>query len=276
VWSLIETVKDVSEIKHPSVKACLQYTKIEKGVEIHYDADLPARTGLGSSSSFTVGLLNALYALKGKIVSKEQLAKEAIHIEQEIMKENVGCQDQVAAAFGGFNLIEFSAGKNFIVIPITLPYENINLLESSLMLVFTGFARDSSVIAKEWIERTAQKKTELRLMYQLVYEAVRILTGEGELNDFGRLLNETWKLKRSLTNKISTSEADEIYSIALKNGALGGKLLGAGGGGFMLIFAPPENHSKIKQALSKFLHVPFKFDTTGSQIVYYSPEREYE
>lgn len=271
VWSLVELVKDISEIKHPSVRECLRFTKIERGVEIHYDADLPSRTGLGSSSSFTVGLLNSLYALQGNMVSKMQLAKDAIYVEQEMIKENVGCQDQILASFGGFNLIEFKPGMDFGIYPVTLSADRLRLFFEHLMLFFTGFSRNASDIAKGIIEKTSQKKRELKTMYQMVYEAAKILNGNTDLKEFGELLHENWKLKRSLSENISTPAIDEIYSIACIAGAYGGKLLGAGGGGFMLIFAPPDAQDNIKSKLNTLLNVPFQFENLGSQIIFYKP-----
>lgn len=278
VWSLIETVKDITEIKHPSVRACLKYMEINKGVEIHYDADLPARTGLGSSSTFTVGLLNSLHALKGEIVSKEQLAKEAIYIEQEILKENVGCQDQIAASFGGFNLIEFNPDGNFRIEPLIIKKEKMEMLQKSLMLFFTGFSRTASEIASSLVTNIEkkEKEEELRRMYQMVYEAISILTSSDDIKEFGKLLHESWKLKRSLSDKISNPYIDEIYDTAYKLGALGGKILGAGGGGFILFFVEPHLQQKIKEGLKKLLYVPINFENFGSQVIFYHPEIVYE
>jgi D-glycero-alpha-D-manno-heptose-7-phosphate kinase len=271
VWSLIELVKDTSKIEHPSVRECLKFMKIEKGIEIHCDADLPSRTGLGSSSSFTVGLLNSLYALKGTMVSKEQLAKDAIYVEQDLIKENVGSQDQILASFGGFNLIEFKPGSDFRIFPVILDSERLKLFHSYLMLVFTGFTRIASEVAGELVKKTPEKKVELKTMYAMVYEAIKILNSNTDLLEFGKLLNENWKLKRSLSDKITTPVIDEIYSLAQKAGATGGKLLGAGGGGFLLLFAEPEVQPKIKSELKQFLHVPFQFENLGSQIIFYNP-----
>lgn len=276
VWSLVETVQDKSEIKHPSVRACLEFMQINKGVEIHYDADLPSRTGLGSSSSFTVGLLNSLYALKGTMVSKEQLAKDAIYIEQEVLKENVGCQDQILASSGGFNLIEFLTNGEFRITPITINKERLELLQSHLMLVFTGFSRTASEIVADLVKRIQDKKQELNFMHQMVFEAIKILNRNDDLREFGKLLDETWKFKKKLSEKITLPVIEEIYKKAKNVGAIGGKILGAGGGGFMLIFAEPETQPRIKAQLAKFLYVPFQFENIGSQIVYYSPEKIYE
>jgi len=249
---------------------------LDYGVEIHHNADLPAMSGLGSSSAFTVGLLNVLHALKGELTTKRQLALEAIHVEQDMIKENVGSQDQTTAAFGGFNLIEFGGRRKIWVRQITLEQSKMDLLQSHLMLFFTGFPRNASEIAGEQIRRTPENKKELRAMMEMAEEAIKILNGsQDRLTDFGRLLHESWMIKRSLTPRITTSTIDEIYEGALKAGALGGKLLGAGGGGFMLLFVQPEIQQKIKEKLNKLLYVPFDFHDLGSQIVYYAPEQNY-
>jgi D-glycero-alpha-D-manno-heptose-7-phosphate kinase len=245
-------------------------------VEIQHNADLPAMTGLGSSSAFTVGLLNALYALKGELTTKRHLALEAIHVEQELIKENVGSQDQTVAAFGGFNKIEFGGTRKIWVSQITLEQNRLDYLQSHLILVFIGFPRQASEIAVEQIKRTSEKTKELTVMMGMVDEAVAILNGnQSGYVDFGKLLHESWMVKRSLTERISSPEIDEIYQAAREAGALGGKLLGAGGGGFMLFFARPDIQSKIMAKLNKLLYVPFNFHDLGSQIVYYAPEQNY-
>ena len=271
VYSIIEMVKDIDEIKHPAVRGILKYLNIDFGLEIHHDGDLPARTGLGSSSSFTVGLLNALYALLGKMKSKEELAKEAIFVEQNILKENVGCQDQIEVAFGGLNKITFLPDDSFIVEPVILPPGKKDEFEKHLLLYFTGISRYASEIAKEQLENIEKKKYELKILHQMVEDGIKILIGNGDLKDFGKLLDEAWQLKRSLSNKVSNPVIDEIYDRAKKIGVIGGKLLGAGGGGFMLFFAPPELHQKIREEI-KGLFVPFKFENQGSQIIFYQPE----
>ncbi len=272
VYSLIENVKDISEIKHPAVKAILEYMAVTSGVEIHHDGDLPARTGLGSSSSFTVGLLHAIYALKGIMPTKMRLATEAIHVEQNIIKENVGSQDQVSAAFGGFNVISFNSDNSIQVKPVIMCGDRLNQLKNHLMFYFTGFSRTASEIAKKQIEATPKKKTELSTMHKMVDEAMAILTNEQtDVIEFGKLLHESWKLKRSLTDKISTSEIDGIYEEARRAGAIGGKLLGAGGGGFMIIFAKPEVQLRVGERLKGLLRVPFDFESSGSQIIVYQP-----
>ena len=269
VWSKVETVQDADELEHPSARAVIKHLNIDGGLEIHHDADLPARSGLGASSSFTVGLLNALYALKGESPDKEQLAREAIHLEQKVLKENVGAQDQAAAAFGGFNKIEFSLPKGMAVRPVSVNAEKLQSLQSHLMLVFTGLARSASEVAAEQIKNTKHKTEELHSMREIVEQAVQILhRSSADLDDFGRLLHETWQLKRGLSSKITNPTIDGIYAAARQAGALGGKLLGAGGGGFMLFYADPAAHAKIREKTKGFLHVPFQFETAGSQVIY--------
>ncbi len=271
IWSEIEYVKGISEIRHPSARECLRFMDIKKGVEIHHDGDLPARTGMGSSSSFTVGLLHALYALKGIMPTKRQLALDAIHLEQEVMKENVGSQDQAQAAFGGFNLIEFGGKDHIMVRPMTINPDRLAHFHSHLMLFYTGLSRTASEIAAEQIRCTPYKKKELHMMHGFVNDAIEILNGNSRLSEFGKLLHENWLIKRSLSHKISTTAIDRMYSTAIRAGASGGKLLGAGGGGFMLIFAKPENQHEIREKLKKLLYVPFRFEDLGSQIIFYSP-----
>lgn len=271
VYGQQENVKGIDEINHPSVRECMRYVKQRHGLEIHHDGDLPARSGLGSSSSFTVGLLHALYGLRGEIKNKQQLALDAIHVEQNMIKENVGSQDQTIAAFGGFNKIEFGGNKELHVQPLTLKPEVMRNFQDYLMLFFTDLSRNASEIAAEQIRTMNQKEKELRTMHSFVDEGVKILQKGKNLDDFGKLLNESWLIKRGLTSKISNATIDKIYSIAIKTGAIGGKLLGAGGGGFMLIFAPPEKHKLIREKLKKFLYVPFQIEHSGSQIIYYSP-----
>lgn len=278
-YSKIEMVKSNGDIEHPAVRGVLSHLKIDDGVEIHHDGDLPARTGLGSSSSFTVGLLHALYALKQIMPTKMQLIREAIHVEQNVLRENVGCQDQAIAAYGGLCRIDFAPGDDIRVTPIIVNRQRLVDLQAHLLLYFTGFSRTASEIAKEQIERTRDRKSELSAMFQLVSEGISVLTGDADLTSFGTLLHEGWRLKRSLTSKISSSEIDQIYDTARNAGCIGGKLLGAGGGGFMLLFAKPENQPKIRRALSRFLCVPFGFEANGSQIMLYEPgtlmERNY-
>lgn len=268
-----EETKNVSEIEHPSVRECLKFVNAEKGIEMVHTSDIPARSGIGSSSAFTVGFLNALYALSGKMVTKRQLAREAIHIEQSIIKENVGSQDQVAAAFGGINKIEFGGDREFYVTPMTIKENKLNMLQDSLMFFYTGIVRNASEIAGEQINATPSKKKELDLMIEIVDEAVNILNADSDdIDDFGRLLHKSWKIKRSITNLITNGKIDQIYDTALKAGALGGKLLGAGGGGFVLFYVPPEYQARVKEKLRNILLVPFRFENLGSQVIMYSTQ----
>lgn len=273
VWSKTELVKDIEEIQHSSVRETLKFLNIQKGVEIHHEADLPARSGLGSSSSFTVGLLHALYALSGKMVTKRQLALDAIHIEQERLKENVGSQDQTAAAFGGFNKIEFGGSHKINVLPIALGHDRLNAFQDHLMMFFTGLARNSSEVAAEQILNTPKKTAEIKRMLEMVGEAVTMLE-KGSFDDFGALLHESWQIKRGLTSQITNSFIDEVYEAGREAGAIGGKLLGAGGGGFILFFVKPERQSKVREKLNKLLCVPFKFEKFGSHIIHYAPSEE--
>ncbi|MDP8211892.1 MAG: kinase [Candidatus Zapsychrus exili] len=270
IYSKMEQVNKISEINHPSARETIKFLKIKQGLEIHHDGDLPARTGLGSSSSFTVGLLNALYALKGVMSTKEKLAKEAIHIEQKMCAENVGCQDQTLAAFGGLNFIEFGGSKHLKVNRITIPTEKIKKLQNHFMLYFTGFSRIASTIAEHQIRNIPKKKKELKAIYDMAFEALDVIQGNN-IKKFGKLLDETWKIKRTLSDRISTSNIDDIYNAAKKAGATGGKLLGAGGGGFVLFFVPPEKQPQVRKALDKLLLVPFEFENLGSQIIFYQP-----
>lgn len=265
-----EETQSVDEIQHPSVRACLKFMELDRGVDIVHHADVPARSGLGSSSTFTVGLLHALYALKHEMPSKRQLAINAIHIEQDLIKEHVGSQDQTNAAFGGFNRIDFGAAHEILVKPLILPPERMERLQQHIMLFFTGYARTASEVAKSQIENIPNKRNDLRQMMQLVDEAeAKLLDKRDGLEDFGRLLHEQWLIKRGMSSQITNSDIDTIYETGMKAGALGGKLLGAGGGGFMMFFVPPERHEAIRTALQSLLHVPVRFDFLGSQIVYY-------
>ena len=275
IYSKMEHVHKIKEINHPAVREALRFLNIHEGIEIHHDGDLPARTGLGSSSSFTVGLLNSLYALKGQMPTKERLAREAIYIEQEMCLENVGCQDQTLAAYGGFNLIEFGGQDHLKVQNVTIHKQKLDDLQNHLMLYFTGFSRTASKIAAHQIKNIPQKNKELKTIYQMTLHALDILNGHHHLNEFGKLLHESWQVKRQLSDKISTRHIDLIYETAKRAGAVGGKLLGAGGGGFILLFASPDRQKKIKQKLKKLLLVPFQFENLGSQIIFYQPNDAY-
>jgi D-glycero-alpha-D-manno-heptose-7-phosphate kinase len=276
-YSKVENVIDNEAIQHPSVRGCLQFMGIREGVEIHHVADLPARTGLGTSSAFTVGLLLGLYALSDRMRDKQGLARDAIYVEQEVLREAVGAQDQVAAAYGGFNRISFQKNGNMEVESMLAPVERFSELQSHMALFFTGFARTASEVAQEQVKETPKLKMELTTMLQMVDEAVEILANpRRQLREFGKLLHESWKLKKGLTSKITNPQIDEIYGAGLEAGATGGKLLGAGGGGFMLFFVPPERREALIYHLRKLLCVPFGFSNRGSHVVVYEPEASYE
>ena len=273
VYSKVEAVKSISDIQHPSARAVLYWLKVEQGLEIHHDGDLPARSGLGSSSAFTVGLLNAISALHGKHTPNQELASQAIHIEQNIIKENVGSQDQIATACGGFNTIRFEANGDFDVSPVILSPEKKAQLENHLMLFYTGLSRDASEIAKLQIENIPSKKRELRRMMDMVGDAKNILQDSTDYcKEFGQLLDESWSLKRSLSDKVSTKEIDEMYKEAMNAGAYGGKLMGAGGGGFLILIVKPELQKRVSERLKNLIHVPIKFEFSGSKIVFYQPD----
>ncbi|MGA8432448.1 MAG: galactokinase [Candidatus Sulfotelmatobacter sp.] len=277
-YSKVENVNGNREIQHPSVRACLDYMgMIEEGMEVHHIADLPARTGLGTSSAFTVGMLLGLYALKNKMRDKHALAREAIHVEQDLLKEAVGAQDQVSAAYGGFNRINFRTDGSIEVNRIVTSQPRLAELEQHLALYFTGFTRFASEIAQEQVRLTPQRKNELAAMQQMVDEGEAIVTNPARpIAEFGKLLDQSWQIKRGLTKNITSSSIDEIYEAGRSAGALGGKLLGAGGGGFMLFFVPPERKQELRNRLRKLLCVPFSFSSRGSELVVYEPEEVYD
>jgi D-glycero-alpha-D-manno-heptose-7-phosphate kinase len=269
LYSKVEHVQTLDEIQHPAVRETLRHMGIDAGVEIHHDGDLPARTGLGSSSTFTVGLLHALHGLKGTMPSKMDLALQAIHIEQRMIRENVGMQDQVLAAHGGLNRVDFRGELPIQVSPLLIPSSRLEAFQDHLLLFFTGFTRTASEIAGDVIAQIPKRTAELTRTLELLEEALRVLQGPGDLREFGRLLDEGWRIKRTLSPRIATPAVDEIYAKARAAGAAGGKLLGAGGGGFLLLFAAPEDHPRIRAALADFLHVPFRFEFLGSQIIFF-------
>lgn len=275
VYSEIERPQERDQIKHTTVREALKFLDISDGVEIHHAGDLSTRTGIGTSSAFTVALLNALYTLKGTKPNKMTLALDAIHIEQDMAKEDVGSQDQTTSAFGCFNRIDF--GLRQVPLNILIPHDikvtpiksqRLKELESCLLLFFTGFSRTASQIAKRQIERVAKNRSALMEMYEMVDKGVDILTGSGSLVDFGKLLDESWRLKRSLTSIVSTEYIDYLYANAIGAGAVGGKLLGAGGGGFLLFFVEPDLQERVKKKLSSLVHVPFKFEKDGSKVIF--------
>ena len=275
VYSRIENRRRVDDIEHPAVRECLRFLEIEQGLEIHHDGDLPARSGIGSSSSFVVGLLHALHALKGTIPSKDRLAQEAIHLEQIRLRETVGSQDQVLAAHGGLQRVEFLMDGEIRVTPLTLHLDRLQALNSHLMLFFTGIRRTAATIAQSYAGNVSAVERQLRAISGMVDDAVHILAGGSDLTAFGRLLHETWDAKRSLSRRVSNSVVDDIYQAARGAGAIGGKLLGAGGGGFMLLFAAPSDHARIRERLRKLVHVPFRFERGGSRILVFDPEQDY-
>jgi D-glycero-alpha-D-manno-heptose-7-phosphate kinase len=273
VWSHIENVSSINEILHPAVREGLRMMGFEKrrGIELHHQGDLPARSGMGSSSAFANGLLLILSAMKGQKLNRHDLFHQSIALEQHWLKETVGSQDQVATAVGGFNIIHFGINGAITVEPLALPPEREKSLNDRLMLFYTGSGRLSSHVAKQVVTSLHDRSDELRRMHLLVAEAAALLRGNGDLDDFGRLLHDTWMLKRSLNSVISSSNIDDIYQTARAHGALGGKLLGAGGSGFMLFYVPPEKKDSVRTALSHLLHVPFQFEKGGAQIIN-SPE----
>src|SRR6186713_676864 len=273
VYSIVENVQQTADIKHPAVRAVLEWMQVEAGLEIHHDGDLPARAGLGSSSAFTTGLINAIHALEGRRVSQEELANEALHVEQDVLNEPVGSQDQLSAAFGGFNHITFRQDGSYQVNPLIVPRTRLDLLQDHLMLLFTGISRLSTEVAAVTIANLPQRETALQEMQRMVDQGIAILASPAvEITDFGRLLHESWLLKRSLADRVSSASIDDMYSAARAEGAIGGKILGAGGGGFLLLFVKPEDRARVRERLKTFIDVPFRFENSGSRIVLYQPD----
>lgn len=271
-YSKLQTCQFVEEIEHPVVKAAIQHLRIPYGLEINIISDLPARTGIGSSSTFTVGLLHALHALMGKMVSKKQLAMEAIYLEQELLQERVGVQDQLAAAYGSLNHMIFTE-NSLQVNPVIISRERKELLESNLMMFYTGLSRYASVILEEQVKKTQDKviNTQLQDIKDMVDEGLAILcNAERDLNQFGELLHKGWMKKKSLSTAISNNFLDDIYERAIRAGAIGGKLLGAGGGGFFVFYAPPEKQNMIREVLSDLSEVEFRFENDGTRIIHMS------
>ncbi len=273
VYSMIESGQSYEEIQHPAVRETLRFLDVRDGLEIHHDGDLPARSGMGSSSAFTVGLLHGLYAIKGNMICKSQLARESIHIEQELINETVGAQDQVAAAHGGLNHIHFDNNGDFQLQPLTLSEGRAAELNAHLMLFFTGIKRTSSDVADSMVAEIAQQTETLQRMQQQVPEGISILNSSGDLSGFGELLHEAWMLKRGLGSKVTNSAVDNLYQRARDAGAIGGKLTGAGGGGFLLLFVQPEQQAKVRAELKDLLHIPIKFEQRGSEIIFYDPSQ---
>jgi D-glycero-alpha-D-manno-heptose-7-phosphate kinase len=276
VYSKIENVMTIDEIVHPAVREGLRFFKQERGLEIHHDGDLPARSGMGSSSAFMVGLLHTLHALNGQMPGKKQLALEAIDVEQNMIHENVGSQDQIATAFGGFNHTVFHESGEFSVRPVTLTPARFAELNGSLMLFYTGIKRTASDVAASYTNDLGARKRQLRILKDLVDESITVLTQGHPMDDFGALLHESWLAKRSLSAAVSNAEVEAIYAKAQAAGALGGKLLGAGGGGFILFFVPADRQGEVFQALDGLVHVPFSFESTGSQVIFFEPEANHD
>lgn len=269
-YSKIERVKHVDEIQHPAVREAMKYLDMHE-LRLTYEADLPARSGLGTSSSFAVGMLNAFYALKGKYADKRKLADDAIYLERVLCNESGGVQDQIAASFGGFNRINFNA-DGYEVNPVIISPERKQQLNKNLMLFFTGFSRFSSDIQVGTQKAMVDKQAQLLEMYSLVDDAEKVLTSTGDLNEFGRLLDYTWRLKRGISSGISTDSIDGLYAKGMEAGALGGKLLGAGGGGFLLFYVEEDKRESVKKAMQDLLHVPFEFENSGTRVIHYTPE----
>lgn len=268
-----EEVSSIEEIEHPVIRECLKMLDIKEGLDIVHHGDLPAQSGIGSSSTFTIGLLQALYALIGKMPTKRQLAIDAIKIEQEILKEAVGSQDQIASAFGGLNRIEFGSKDEFRVQPVIIERERLEKFEKSLVLIFTGITRSASELAQEQIKNIRHNVDKLRVAQESVERAMQILQGEGEINEIGVLLRDQWEIKKSFSQGITNTKIDQIYSMGINAGALGGKLLGAGGGGFMLFYVDEKNRENLLECMRNLVVVPFSFEGIGSQIIYHSYEK---
>lgn len=272
VYSVIENVNGIEEIKHPAVRAVLSEMNVRDGLEIHHDGDLPARSGIGSSSSFTVGLLHALHAMNGHLRSQRELADQAIHIEQSVIGENVGAQDQIWAAFGGFNRIDFRNDGTYEVAPVILPKQRFRDLQAHFMLFFSGISRHASEIAGEQIANLKRRASNVRAMMSMVDQAMAILASpDRPVAELGELLNEGWMLKRGLAAGVSNGTIDDIYDRAIAAGALGGKLLGAGGGGFILLLVGPDRRELVRKALDPLIEVDFEIEGSGSRVMVYEP-----
>lgn len=271
-YSVTERVSDVERIRHPAIRNAMKMLDMHE-IRLSYEADLPARSGLGTSSSFAVGMLNAFYALKGRYADKKKLADDAIYLERVLCSEAGGWQDQIAASYGGLNRISFGA-DGYEVLPVIISPERKKRLNENLLMFFTGFTRYSFEIHNTNHVSPADKRAQLREMSALVDEAETVLTDqERDLDDFGRLLGHTWRLKKQIGSEISTESIDRLYERGIRAGALGGKLLGAGGGGFLLFYVPLENRKAVREAMRDLLYIPFEFENSGTRVIYYSPER---
>jgi D-glycero-alpha-D-manno-heptose-7-phosphate kinase len=270
-YSRVESVKSIDEIQHPSARECLRFMGLTEGVEIHYVSDLPARTGVGSSSSATVGLLMALHAFKNEMVSPEQVAAEAVHVEQEMIHERVGCQDQYACALGGLRHLQFHPDGRVRADPVILSPGRRHALQERLMLLYTGIQRSAHEVLEEQLQRTeaGQNHDELARLHELVAEGLEVLVSGRDLAEFGGLLHEAWQLKRQLSARITTPGIDDAYARARQAGAIGGKLLGAGGGGFLLLYVEPEDRERVRRVLPALREADFAFEDSGSRVIFY-------
>ncbi len=264
----VECVKELDEIQHPGFRECLRRCGIRRDIEVNYTGELPSFSGMGTSSTFIVGLLNALYAFQGRCARPLDLAYEAIELERGVMKECVGCQDQMLAAVGGFNVLEFRAANDIVVHRIPLSRERLEFFEQHLLVVYTGVRRRASEIAARQVGRIAENGSALKRMRQMVDEGYDCLTGTGAMEGFGRLLDEGWRLKQSLDSGVANREISDLYCQGLDGGAFGGKLLGAGGGGFMLFFVAPERRQRVRDRLGRLEEIPLRINAPGSHIVH--------
>jgi len=275
VWSKVENKRAIDDIEHPVVRCLLDHRGFDRGVELDHVVDLPARSGRGSSSAFTVGSLHALHALQGRMIGKQELLREALHVEQDLLKETVGSQDQAAAAHGGFNKITFATTGEILVSPVVLQPGRLEELDSHLMLFYTGIVRTASTIAATYVTDLGSKRRQLRILRDMVDESIELLASGRAIEGFGTLLDEAWATKKSLGSGISTDDVDDAYSRAKAAGAIGGKITGAGGGGFLLLFVPPAQQAAVAEALPELVQVPFRFESQGSQIIFYDREEDF-
>jgi len=274
-YSITERCKAVDEIQHTIVRESLKHLAFHPGIEVSHSGDLPANSGIGSSSAFAVGFLNALHGLSSRMMTKREIAKQAIYIEREMLKDNVGMQDQIATSFGGFNRIDFFESNKFLVTPMIISGNRLDYLNNSLIMVYTNIFRVSSEIAAHAVFNAKKNVLALKEMKAQVDEAINILAGTESVDRFGELLDEAWLLKRSLSNKVSNSAIDTMYERAKKSGALGGKICGAGGGGFFLFYVPQDRRKRFLEEFKESIHVPFRFENYGSQVVFFTANEPY-
>jgi D-glycero-alpha-D-manno-heptose-7-phosphate kinase len=275
VYVKTENTKTIEEISHPGVCGILKHLDWKEGLEIHHIGDLPARGGMGSSSAFTVGLLHALYALKGRMMSKYQLAMESIHVEQDLLQETVGSQDQVSVTFGGLNHIIYSPSGEISVIPLSFKRNRIRELEMHLMLFYSGVERTASNVAKSYALNIEDRAPQMQHMSEMVNQGISILNSDCDITKFGELLHQAWKVKRQFSNQVSSEIIDDIYDRGIAAGAIGGKVLGAGGGGFVLLFVPPHQQRHVRERLRDLVHVPFRFEYSGTQLIFCERDEDY-